>query len=199
MRIVSSLGVALLAATFSLSIGSALAASAVQKECSEKYQAAKSGGTLNGMTYNQYYSQCAAAAKAGPAPAAEAAPAAAPAGAPETKAELKAEKKAEKAREKAEKKEEKERAKTEPTPTATAPAPAAPAPRTTSASQAPAGNAIFPTSVSAEFSKETAGKARMHTCLAQYKANKAGNGNGGLKWIEKGGGYYSECNKRLKG
>jgi hypothetical protein len=22
---------------------------------------------------------------------------------------------------------------------------------------------------------------------------------GGLKWIEKGGGYYSECNKRLKG
>ncbi len=39
----------------------------------------------------------------------------------------------------------------------------------------------------------------MHTCLAQYKANKAGNGNGGLKWIEKGGGYYSECNKRLKG
>jgi hypothetical protein len=25
------------------------------------------------------------------------------------------------------------------------------------------------------------------------------NGNGGLKWIQKGGGYYSECNKRLKG
>jgi hypothetical protein len=31
-----------------------------------------------------------------------------------------------------------------------------------------------------------------------YKANKASNGNGGLKWIQKGGGYYSECNKRLK-
>jgi hypothetical protein len=29
-------------------------------------------------------------------------------------------------------------------------------------------------------------------------ANKATNANGGLKWIEKGGGYYSECNKRLK-
>ena len=28
--------------------------------------------------------------------------------------------------------------------------------------------------------------------------NKASNGNGGLKWIQKGGGYYSECNKRLK-
>src|ERR1700757_466999 len=23
--------------------------------------------------------------------------------------------------------------------------------------------------------------------------------NGGLKWIQKGGGYYSECNKQLKG
>ncbi len=47
--------------------------------------------------------------------------------------------------------------------------------------------------------KNSAGKARMETCLDQYKANKANNGNGGLKWIEKGGGYYSECNKRLKG
>ncbi len=39
----------------------------------------------------------------------------------------------------------------------------------------------------------------MHTCLDQYKENKANNGNGGMKWIQKGGGYYSECNKRLKG
>ena len=50
-----------------------------------------------------------------------------------------------------------------------------------------------------KYSKESAGKARMHTCLDQYNANKASNGNGGLKWIQKGGGYYSECNKRLKG
>jgi len=39
----------------------------------------------------------------------------------------------------------------------------------------------------------------MHTCLDQYRANKATGGNGGLTWIQKGGGYYSECNKRLKG
>jgi hypothetical protein len=39
----------------------------------------------------------------------------------------------------------------------------------------------------------------MHTCVDQYNANKETNGNGGLKWIQKGGGYYSECNKRLKG
>jgi hypothetical protein len=43
------------------------------------------------------------------------------------------------------------------------------------------------------------GNARMHTCLDQYNTNKTGTGNGGLKWIQKGGGYYSECNKRLKG
>jgi hypothetical protein len=35
--------------------------------------------------------------------------------------------------------------------------------------------------------------------LIQYNTNKTGTGNGGLKWIQKGGGYYSECNKRLKG
>ena len=39
----------------------------------------------------------------------------------------------------------------------------------------------------------------MHTCLAQYKTNKAANANGRLQWIQKGGGYYSECNKKLKG
>ena len=50
-----------------------------------------------------------------------------------------------------------------------------------------------------KYSKETAGKARMHTCVDQYNANKATNGNGGMKWIQKGGGYYSECSKKLKG
>src|SRR5580700_8359367 len=85
--------------------------------------------------------------------------------------------------------------------TASAPA-AAPAPKpapTPAAAPAAAGNAIFPSAVDSKYSKESAGKARMETCLDQYKANKAGNGNGGLKWIMKGGGYYSECNKRLKG
>jgi hypothetical protein len=89
---------------------------------------------------------------------------------------------------------------------AAAPAPAsAPKPATTTAarpSAAPAAapsNAVFPTAVSPKYSSESAGKARMHTCLDQYNTNKANNGNGGLNWIQKGGGYYSECNKRLKG
>ena len=64
---------------------------------------------------------------------------------------------------------------------------------------APAGPAMFPSAVDPKYSKESAGKARMHTCVDQYNANKTTNGNGGLKWIQKGGGYYSECTKKLKG
>jgi hypothetical protein len=83
--------------------------------------------------------------------------------------------------------------------TASAPA-AAPAPKPAPAPAPVAtGNAVFPSAVDSKYSRESAGKARMETCLDQYKANKAGNGNGGLKWIQKGGGYYSECNKHLKG
>ncbi|EKS32677.1 hypothetical protein [Afipia clevelandensis] len=67
------------------------------------------------------------------------------------------------------------------------------------AAPAAAGAAVYPTAISPKYSKETAGKARMHTCVDQYNANKATNANGGLKWIQKGGGYYSECTKRLKG
>ena len=35
----------------------------------------------------------------------------------------------------------------------------------------------------------------MHTCVDQYNSNKASNGNGGLKSINKGGSYLSECAK----
>jgi hypothetical protein len=73
------------------------------------------------------------------------------------------------------------------------------APAAAPAPTMPVGNAVFPNAVDPKYSKETAGKARMHTCVDQYNANKAANANGGLKWIQKGGGYYSECTKRLKG
>jgi len=87
-------------------------------------------------------------------------------------------------------------------------APAAPAPTTAAKTTAPAaapaapaatGPAIFPNAIDQKYAKESAGKGRMHTCVDQYNANKATGGNGGLKWIQKGGGYYSECNKHLKG
>jgi hypothetical protein len=68
----------------------------------------------------------------------------------------------------------------------------------TKTSTTKSGGAVFPGSVSSKYSSESAGKARMHTCLDQYNANKAGNGNAGLHWIQKGGGYYSQCNTKLK-
>ena len=138
--------------------GVAPAAALTQKECSEKYQAAKTAGTLGGKSWNDYRkTECAANA---PAAATESATKPAPAKEPA-----------------------KETAPTKPA-TTTAATPS---------------SAVFPTAVSSKYSKELAGKARMHTCLDQYHANKANNANGGLKWIVKGGGYYSECNKRLKG
>jgi hypothetical protein len=116
-------------------------------ECSAKYKAAKTAGTLNGMKWSDFRkAQCGADASAAPAPAAAAAPAPAPAAAP-----------------------------------------------------AAVGNAVFPSAVSSKYSSDSAGKARMLTCRDQYEANKATNGNAGLRWIQKGGGYYSECNKHLKG
>lgn len=57
----------------------------------------------------------------------------------------------------------------------------------------------FPSAVAAKYASETAGKQRMKTCLDQYYANKSANSLNGLRWIQKGGGYYSLCNARLKG
>jgi hypothetical protein len=129
------------------------------QECSAKYQAAKTAGTLGGQKWNDFRkAQCGADAAAAPA-------AAAPAAEPKEAAKKESKKEAKEA--------------------------AAPA--------APSGPAVYPSAVDPKYSKETAGKARMHTCVDQYNANKATNGNGGLKWIQKGGGYYSECTKRLKG
>jgi hypothetical protein len=130
------------------------------QECSAKYQAAKTAGTLNGQKWNDFRkAQCGADATPAAAPAA-AAPAAPAAPAPKTTAKKEA---------------------------APAPAPAA------------TGNATFPSAVDPKYSSLSAGKQRFKTCDDQYNANKATNANGGLKWIQKGGGYYSECNKRLKG
>ena len=58
--------------------------------------------------------------------------------------------------------------------------------------------AVFPAAIAPAHAGEKPGMARQKTCLDQYNANKATNANGGMKWIQKGGGYYSECNKRLK-
>lgn len=58
---------------------------------------------------------------------------------------------------------------------------------------------VFPASIASRFAKLSAGRARMETCVAQYRANKENGGNGQLKWIQKGGGYWPACNAHLKG
>jgi hypothetical protein len=57
----------------------------------------------------------------------------------------------------------------------------------------------FPTAIDSKYSAEKPGKARLHTCVDAYHANKDANSLGGLKWIQKGGGFYSLCNAKLKG
>jgi hypothetical protein len=61
------------------------------------------------------------------------------------------------------------------------------------------GDLVLPNAILSQFASDDPGRARMHTCLEQYKANKETNSNGGHKWIEAGGGYYTMCNNHLKG
>jgi hypothetical protein len=138
-------------------------------ECSAKYKAATAAGTLNGQKWNDFRK---AQCGADATPAAATTTTAAPAA-----------------------------------PAPAAPAPAAPkaaaakpaAPAAAAAPATPAGPAVFPSKVDPKYASESAGKGRMHTCRDQYTANKATNANGGMKWIEKGGGYWSGCDKALKG
>ena len=119
-------------------------------ECSAKYQAAKTAGSLNGMKWNDFRkASCGAGASDDDTvPAADEASYTSEPAAPTTKAPK---------------------------------------------------NVKFPTAISQKYSDQTPGKARMHTCLDQYYANKDSDALNGLRWIQKGGGFYSLCNAKLKG
>jgi hypothetical protein len=103
------------------------------KECSTRYEAAKSSGTLHGMTWNEFRR----------------------AGCPENLATR------------------------------------------SDSSMMPTAGGTFPATVSRKYASDSPGRARLLTCRDQYDANKAA-GIAGPKWTERGGGYYHECNKRLK-
>lgn len=85
------------------------------------------------------------------------------------------------------------------TPASPAAPPAASAATKPASGAAAGGAASYPSAVDPKYAKESPGKARMHTCLDAYNAAKAAGTLGGMKWIQKGGGYYSTCNSRLKG
>lgn len=178
-RILAALGVALVAV-----VAVSPAQAVTMTECSTMYKAAQTAGTLNGLKWNDYRkANCSTpAAAATPTAAATTEPAAV--AKPAAKQAASTGKKA-------------------PALSATTSEPNlantdnAPEPAATKA-LAPKG-VVFPKAVSAQYSSESAGKARMHTCLDQYKQDKASNGLAGMTWIQSGGGYYSICNTKLKG
>ena len=187
------------------------ASALTMKECSAKYQSAKDAGTLGNIKWNDFRkAQCGADADAAaaPAPAApakkEAKSAAAPAADESAKgltmkqcsAKYQAAKDA--GTDNGAKWNDFRKAECGPG--------ADPVALSTDGNSEPAAPTVaapkgvkFPTAISAKYSNESAGKARMHTCLEQYHALKDANALGGLKWVQKGGGYYSLCNARLKG
>ena len=179
------------------------------KECSTKYQAAKAAGTLNGMKWADFRkAQCAAGATAAAdtKPAAKATTtAAAPAtGKNLTMAECSTKYQAAKTANTLGGMKWNDFRKAQCGASAsdddTVPAPSeanySSEPEKPTA-VAPKG-VTFPKAISQKFATETPAKGRMHTCLEQYYANKDANTLGGLKWIQKGGGFYSLCNARLK-
>ena len=136
------------------------------QQCSAKYKAAQTAGTLNGMKWNDFR-------KANCGPTASATPTASSSAATSSMSA----------------------ASGEPTVanTENAAEPKAPA-----ANVAVPRGVPFPKAIASKYGSETPAKGRMHTCLDQYRLNKTNNALGGLKWIQKGGGYYSLCNARLK-
>ncbi|MFD1197604.1 antifreeze protein [Brucella gallinifaecis] len=187
------------------------ASALTMKECSVKYQAAKDAGTLGNVKWNDFRkTQCADDSAATPvAPATPAKKAAAPA---KNTASSDAAAKGLTMQQCSAKYQAAKDAgadggakwndfrKTECGPGAD------PVALTTDGNSEPAAPTVaaprgmkFPSAISAKFSNESPGKARMHTCLEQYHALKNANALGNLKWVQKGGGYYSLCNARLKG
>ncbi|MDM7850518.1 antifreeze protein [Pseudochrobactrum kiredjianiae] len=213
IQTLSSLGGAALLAGMAVFVLSSPASALTMAECSTKYQAAKDAGTLGNVKWNDFRkAQCGTDSSAAPA-AAPAAPAATPAkpakqaAAPQadeakglTMQQCSAKYKA--AQEtglatglkwNAFRKEEcGPGADPEKVTSVSTKEPAAPT------VAAPSG-VKFPSAVSGKYASETVGKQRMKTCLDQYYANKSANSLNGLRWIQKGGGYYSLCNARLKG
>ena len=151
-------------------LGAPASAETVMQQCGHQYQDAKAANTLNGMSWNQFRTDCAARLKAQPAAATAAVPAPAAVPATQTANPL------------------------NPTPAATpAPIPAA-APATTPVTPAPA------STTTAAKAPLTGGRAafvaREKQCGAEWRANKATltTQTPGLTWPK----YLSQCNARLK-
>ena len=198
----SNLAAAALAMGCAFLFAAAPASALGLKDCSDKYSASKSKKTFAEFQKTECGSDAKPAAPAAAATTAPAKPApstAAPASPPAAKADAA---KTDAAKTKADAKAAALKAKAD----AKAASKAARAEKrkadksaNAAVAKLPIKEAVYPTKIADEFKNKKPSKARFATCLAQYKANKATNANGGMKWIQKGGGYFSACNKKLKG
>ena len=151
-KILCAVAVSAFAALAATSPAQALTA----QECSAKYQAAKTAGTLGGQTWNDFRkAQCGADATAAPRAATRRSAGRPEGGGAKPKKEA-----------------------------------------------GGAGRASGPGGVSVRDRSEICQGNRQQGADAYLRgameANKAANTTGGLRWIQKGGGYWSECNKKLK-
>lgn len=144
----------------------------VMKACGDKWRAVREAETAKGVTWPQFLSGCRASAAGG----SSAPPAASAATSQQATSQQATSQQAG------------VRPSTEPA------VAAAPGPAVTPGLKGP----VFPDVVSPRHSSERPALARQRTCADQFKANKAAAANGGLRWIERGGGYWSQCNARLK-
>jgi hypothetical protein len=145
----------------------------LMKACGDKWRTVREVETTKGVTWPQFLAACRAQASAASAPTAT--------------GDAKRDANRETMRE----------APASPVPAS--PVPASPAPAKPSRQAALVGGTpIFPLDIATRHASERPALGRQRTCADQFKANKSADANGGLKWIEKGGGYWSRCNAHLK-
>jgi hypothetical protein len=138
------------------------------KACGDKWRTVREVETTKGVTWPQFLGACRAQASAASAPTAT--------------GDAKRDANREASRE-----------------APASPVPASPVPAKPSRQAALGGGSpIFPQDIATRHASERPALGRQRTCADQFKANKSADANGGLKWIEKGGGYWSRCNAHLK-
>ena len=145
----------------------------LMKACGDEWRGVREAETANGVTWPQYLARCRAQAAERAGERAGRQRASRPLPAPSASPPAAPARRAERA--------------------------AQPAPKPQAESQAPRTSApVFPQEVAARHASERPALGRQRTCADQFKANKTTEANGGLRWIEQGGGYWSRCNAHLK-
>ena len=91
---------------------------------------------------------------------------------------------------------------TPPATAAAASAPAKPAAAINATPRAAAASEVamtgLPSAIDPKYAAEKPSRGRLHTCSDAYRAAKKAGTLNGLRWIQPGGGFYSQCTRKLK-